>query len=262
MKYPDTIDPPGGDPCRTEGNSQRGSLLRSVKAAMEAVRRLPLICALALSLCGCSRLPELTPPSGALRTEATGFCLRPFPTRPWRAVHTIHISGPFGHESAVIGVTVVDPSSRSIRAVILSLEGITLFDASSRAEEITVHRAVPPMDREGFPEGLMHDVSLIFLVPQGILSQTGRNDEGRQVCRWREGPSGTTDLIFDGPDEWRILRYDNDHAVRRELEAEALPGEPLAVRIRFSCRGVAGYSLDLGLLGTESLTECEGLFSP
>jgi len=236
--------------------------LRSVKTRREAVCRLPLICALALSLCGCSRLPELTPPSGAPCTEATGFCLRPFPARPWRAVHTIHISGPFGHESSVVGVTVVDPASRSIRAVILSLEGVTLFDASSRAGEITVHRAVPPLDRKGFPEGLMHDVSLMFLVPRGTLTQTGRNDEGCLVCRWRDDPSGATDLIFARPDEWQILRYDNGHTLRRELEAAALPGEPLALRIRFSCRGVAGYSLDLGLLEAESLTEYEALFSP
>jgi len=237
------------------------SPVRSVNGSWKSVCRLTVILALGMSLCRCSRLPELTPLSLAPSTEATGFCLRPFPAGPWRAVHALHISGPFGNESSVVGVTVVDPGSRCIRAVILSLEGVTLFDASSRGGEIEVHRAVPPLNREGFPEGLLHDVSLTFLEPRGTLTQTGRNDEGLRVCRWGDDSTGTTDVILAGPDAWRILRYDQNHTLRREVEATALPGQPLAARIRLSCRGVAGYSLELRLLEVEPLTEGEALHS-
>jgi hypothetical protein len=236
--------------------------VRSVKSSREPVCRLPLILALALSLCGCSRLPELTPLSGAPYTETEWLCRRPFPANPWRAVHAIHISGPFGHESSVVGVTVVDPATRRIRAVILSLEGVTLFDASSRDGDITVYRAVPPLNRQGFPEGLMHDVSLIFLLPRGKFAQSGRNDSGCPVCRWMDPSSGATDVIFADQDDWRILQYDGGDTLRREVEAAGRPGEPLAGRIRLSCRGVAGYSLGLDLLEAEVLTKCDELFSP
>lgn len=215
-------------------------------------------------LSSCSRLPRLTPLTGMLHMESEEICREPFPTQPWRAVHSIHISGPFGIESSVIGVTVVDPASRRIRAVILSLEGMVLFDASCEEGVPTVYRAIPPLDRKGFPDGLLRDVSLIFLSPEGVSTQTGRDDKGRLVCRWQNIPTGTTtDVIVFRENRWQLLQYERDNDLKRKVEMQGVPGEePLTNEIHLSYHGLVGYSLDLSLLEAEFLTDYETLFSP
>jgi len=244
-------------------------MLREVRAARTA-RTSGIFgpCALAriallLLAAGCARLPALVPLSGVPRAEVETICLRPFPDRPWRAVHALHISGPLGHASSVLGVTVVDPSSRRIRAVILSLEGIVLFDASrDAAGGVTVHRAVPPLDRKGFPEGLMRDVALIFLAPATPPDEAGLDREGHPVCRWQDPGSGTADLVTLDPVSWRILTYAADRSLEREADLTAPEGGPLASRIRLVSHGFLGYSLDLSLIEVEFLDgDVERLFT-
>ncbi len=219
--------------------------------------------ALAGFLSGCARLPELTPVPGKPLAESERVCRRFFPETPWRSVHALHISGPFGQRSSVMGVTVVDPATRRIRAVILSVEGIVLFDASLEAGTTAVHRALPPLDRKGFPEGLMHDVGLMFLAPKGAPAETGRNPGGRFVCRWQNGAGAVTDLEGLGENHQRVLQYDPDGTLRRQVEMEGTPDSPLAHRILFSCHGLAGYDLDLTLIESGVLAgDPEALFSP
>jgi len=225
--------------------------------------RLLLLAAVAGLLAGCGRLPKLTPAPEIPCAESTEACLKFFPQKPWRAVHALHISGPFGQQSSVMGITVVDPVSRRMRAVILSVEGIVLFDASYDRGVPAVHRAIPPLDRKGFPEGLLHDVSLMFLAPEGAPDRAGIDDEGLPVCRWGNEGSGATDVVIAGQDRRRILQYGPDNTLQREADLEGRPGEALARTIRFSCRGLTGYGLDLTLVEWELLTGgIDSLFSP
>jgi hypothetical protein len=225
--------------------------------------RLLLLWVLTDLLFGCAGLPKLTPAPGESSIEWETVCLRFFPQSPWRAVHALHISGPFGQRSSVMGVTVVDPTTRRIRAVILSVEGIVLFDASREAGTTTVHRAVPSLDHKGFPEGLMHDVDLMFLAPEGGPAETGQNSEGNPVCRWRSESGTTTDVAGTGETNQRILQYDPDNTLRREVEMEGETGAFLAGRARLSFHGLVGYGLDLNLIEFEALAgDPEALFSP
>jgi hypothetical protein len=229
---------------------------------MNTCRRASLLIAVTALVCGCARLPKLVPLTGVSRAETEKSCLRPFPDRPWRAVHALYISGPFGHKSSVMGVTIVDPTSGRIRAVILSLEGMVLFDASRKTDVVSVHRALPPLDREGFPEGLIHDVSMMFLAPEGTPDETGLDEERHPVCRWRDESTGILDVVAIGEGRWRILQYGGDRGLEREVDMVAKMGESLAREIRFVCHGMAGYTLDLTLIQAEFLSGgCEALFT-
>jgi len=200
---------------------------------------------LLLAACGCARLPALTPVTDVAAADAEAICGRPFPLQPWRAVHTLQVSGPLGYESALLGVTLVDPPARRIRAVIVSLEGLVLFDATGRNGTVEVHRALPPLDRKGFPEGLMHDVQLLFLSPEGSPSVFGVDDQDRVVCRWEDEADGTTDLTTDEVGSWELLEYGPDRRLRRT--AQMTPGMqgPLAAEIRLTGHGLLKYTLDL-----------------
>jgi len=212
-----------------------------------------LLVPLLLLACGCARLPAITPVGGSTPENAEAICRRPFPDRPWRAVHALQISGPMDHDSALLGVTLVDPSARRIRAVVLSLEGLVLFDATGQAGTVQVHRALPPMDRKGFPEGLMRDVELLFLPPRGALSPLGQDGQDQLVCRWTDEASGTTDLVFEELGRWDLLAYGADHRLQRT--ARMVPGMqgPLAAEIQLTGHGLLEYTLDLTLLEAQFL---------
>ncbi len=257
----DPVQKTGPVPVPLKHSTERVSLVLSSGIGIKTFRRAFLLIAAAALVCGCASLPELIPVTGVSRAEMEKICRRPFPDRPWRAVHALHISGPFGHQSSVMGVTIVDPTSRRIRAVILSLEGLVLFDASSGEGTVNVRRAVPPLDRKGFPEGLLHDVSLMCLAPEGSPAETGLDQEGHPVCRWRDESSGTTELVTVDVGNWRIRQYESDRDLKREVVLTAERGAPLPGEIRFVCHGLAGYSLDLTLIEAEFLSgEYETLF--
>ena len=202
----------------------------------------------------CARLPDLVPAADMAPLQAAGLCRGPFPTQPWRAVHALHLSGPFGQRQSVMGVTVVDPHTQRIRAVVLSLEGFVLFDASRCGDPVSVLRALPPLDREGFPEGLLRDVSFLFLAPHGPPTHTGRDSAGDFVCRWRDEPEGTLDLVNTPDGGWRILQYDTRSRLRRTAEIPAAPEESLPENARLAYHGIIPYAMDLTLVDAEFLT--------
>jgi len=118
------------------------------------------------------------------------------------------------------------------------------------------------LDRKGFPEGLLHDVGLMFLAPEGACVQSGTDREGHLVCRWENGSAGTTDVAVVGTGEWRILEYDGLNALERDVRMRGTPGAPLAQQIHFTRKGLMGYTLDLTLVEAEFLEQCDPLFSP
>ena len=211
----------------------------------------------------CGRyLPKLILLSGEECTETQEMCRKPFPVKPWRAIHAIHITGPFGRKSSVLGVTVVIPATRSIRAVIMSVEGMVLFDASYGGDGTTIHRSIPPLDRGGFSEGLLRDVSLMFMAPEGAWIQIGRTEDRHLVCRWKDDQGRTTDVVFPDDGTWRILRYDRDDSLIRKVNMTGWTGNLLAERVELVAYGIGGYTLDLRLVEAEPLTDYESSFLP
>ncbi len=209
-------------------------------------------------LSSCAGLPAIRPvPAGPERDSLRGRCEAAFARRAFRAVHVIEASLPMGNESSLVGVTLADPSRLRFRSVLLSVEGLTLFDATSTPEGFVVHRAVPPLDDEGFGRGLVSDVALALLPPSGEIVQAGRLEDGSPICRYRDAGTRVMDVIFPREGSPRILcHYDASGRLQRRVEFDPAGG------IVLTAPGAVGYTLRLRLIQTEEVTPDEDLFRP
>ena len=197
----------------------------------------------------CAHLPLLSPlPAEDAHGIATR-CRQAFPAQPWRATHTIFASLPFGQNGAVVGVTAV--GSGGLHAVLLSPEGICLFDASqaSGASDLIVHRAVPPFDRPGFATSLISDVGHAYLPPAGEPTAIGTYATGETVCRWSQAGE-TTDVVLraDGP---RAVRTYREVRLTREIDLLGTAADGFFPAVHLLVPGISGYQLDMSLVDHE-----------
>jgi hypothetical protein len=202
-----------------------------------------------LLVASCAHLPPLTPVDANLAQRVTERCRRAFPTQPWRATHTIFATLPFGQNSEFIGVTAT--GVEGLRAILLSPEGLRLFDGVQRAAGgLRVQRAVPPFDRPDFAASLMADVGSAFLSPAGAPMAIGAYASGETVCRWSPLGGETTDVALGEGGPRAIRTYRATHATREIL----LVGEgsggffPLVV---LRVPGPGGYELEMKLVDRE-----------
>ena len=164
----------------------------------------------------------------------------------------------------MVGASLVDPPAARLRAVLMSVEGLTLFDATAAGADLTVHRAVPPLDDPDFGAGLVADVALALLAPQGPGPLPGRLPDGRAACRHLRADGAVLDLLPAAAAEpARVDRYAvNEDLIRRVVFEDPGGALGLAGRIRLTAPGVVGYRLELTLLEAEPVTPSEELFSP
>lgn len=129
---------------------------------------LTLLLAFIFVTAACSRLPELKPAAGDFKAGAPQKCRAIFPQGKWQITHAIEAAYPGGGETLLMGVTVIDASPRTIAAALMTVEGVVLLQASLD-KTLTVQRALPPFDREGFAAGLLADIRLMFMEPDAGL---------------------------------------------------------------------------------------------
>lgn len=199
---------------------------------------------------GCVPLAKTAISPGSL--EELQGCLALFPSGPWESVHRIEASFLGGASSTLLGITRGEPAAQRILSILLSPEGFTLFDGEFRAGEITVHRAVPPFDSPAFAKGLMEDVTLIFLAPQRRPTNWGQASDGSRVCRW-EGPQGYRTEGWESPDQGRrIIRWDDQGKVIREVSLKGPLVQGLAAEIELRVFKPVFYKLKMTLLQSGS----------
>jgi hypothetical protein len=206
----------------------------------------PAVVALLLVGTSCASRPPLVALPPDAQASAAARCQQAFPRQPWRATHTLVASLPTGLASGLIGV--LSAGSDGLRAVLLSPEGIRLFDGVQRhggSGGLTILRAVPPLDHSDFAPTLMADVGAAFLPPAG-LPAVGTNAAGATVCRFgRSGPDATeVELGRDGP--VRIRSYRNAQVVR-EIALSGSPDRGFFPHLRLVAP-LAGYTLDITLV--------------
>jgi hypothetical protein len=182
-----------------------------------------------------------------------------FPTGTWRFVHSIEATLPGGRRTVLIGVTEVSSRQRRLHCVLMSIEGLVLFDARGDGT-IRVERAIAPFDSKKFAQGLMADVALMLLAPPGAPVATGTLKTGEPVCRYRKLESGgkvlTTDVIREGKECWVLNQYEGGR-LRRSLRAQGRGGvtggaaEGVPEKWRLTAYGPGGYCLYLKLLEAE-----------
>jgi hypothetical protein len=137
---------------------------------------------------GCLPMPETALLPGA--PEELQRCFALFPSGPWECVHKIEAVIQEGMPFVLLGITKGDPADRKLHTALLTPEGFILFEAEQLEDTISVLKAVAPFDSAAFARGLMEDVSLLFLPPQGGPSKWGRSADGAILCQW-ESPDGS-----------------------------------------------------------------------
>lgn len=230
--------------------------------------RQPLLFALlvALVVTSCAQgkkelLPPLVPApdtAGALQG-----CRTLFPPGRWQFVHTIAFHMANGTNGTVLGVLVLQ--GREIQCALMTVEGLTLFEArAAGAEEPEVLRALPPFDNRAFAAGLMRDVRTLFQPPPGV-ARAGTLAEGTPVCRFT-AENTVTDIRPQEDGCWQMDIYDQPTdepgdsrpAPRKTRTIHARSCSPagaatLPHALELTAFGPTGYTLNLRLISAEPL---------
>ena len=179
----------------------------------------------ALLLCACASAQRpIVHPSGP---EHRQRCSLPFPVAPVRCINAIEAQLPDGKKMTLIGITVSDPGERAVRAAIMTIEGLLLFDAATCNDVITLYRALPPFDGPEFRSALLRDVQFLLLAPACEPQQCGILDNGASICRYGLAGGMAIDVIVAPDNSWELQEYKNGSgAIRTAKGAAAAGGRP------------------------------------
>jgi hypothetical protein len=225
------------------------------------MRSVYLLLMILFTAISCAGLPGPVPIERPLSLDVDdNRCKIPFPDRAGQFVHSIRAAMPGGHEAVMIGVTAVFPETGTIECVMMTIEGLVLFDARYDGR-MTIHRAMPPFDSMDFARGLIEDIQLIFFPPDGPLIASGIADDGAFVCRYRTDRDRTIDIVLQEDHLWEIRQYDSDSRLIRSLKTD--PGrrgpaerqDPIPARLKLTAFGPSEYALTLDLIEVRELRE-------
>ena len=208
----------------------------------------------------CAGSPELVPIRQPLLPDGERRCMIPFPDRDRQLVHSIQASMPGGQEAVVIGVTSISPKTGAVACVMMTVEGLVLFDAQYDGRMV-IHRALPPFDSMAFARGLMDDIHLIFFPPKGPLVASGMSEAGAWVCRYRTEKGAMADIVIHKDHSWEIRQYNHDLRLIRSVATD--PAGPkaggreaaLPVRLKLAAFGPSEYALTLDLIEVRDVGE-------
>lgn len=211
----------------------------------------------------CSGLPRLNPVDPSLLPVIRNKCTTHFPKGNWRFVHSIETTMPNGQKSLVIGVSLIFPAIKTIQSVIMTVEGLVIFDAHHDQNGLTIHRAIPPFDSKKFARGLMKDVELMFFEPDGRLIEVGAQNGDIDVCRYRDrNQTGSiVDVVVRDNHSWSIRQYSENNSLMRRIDTYTCkvskndypPSVPCQMEL--TAHGAVPYTLYMKLLEAEPLNE-------
>jgi hypothetical protein len=208
---------------------------------------------LAAMLLSCGGPPVVTPAAPEAREDLLERCLGVFPSPDFRVVHSIAADLPGGATGVFLGVAATSGGGRTFRGNLLSLEGMVLVDVEWSPDGLIVHRALPPLDVEGFAAGMAADMRLLLLAPEGAPRDVGTDGEGRTECRW-VGQDGTMqDVTFGENGEWASTTWDAAGRALRQVRASGRTSDGFASRMELTARGEQAYSLVLELVEVQAV---------
>lgn len=213
-----------------------------------------LLSAAALALISCSGLPPIRPAAPGDADGQLRQCLRIFPAEKQRLIHAIEASMEGGARTTQLGVVIVDPAGGSIHSVLMTLEGLVLFDAEDNGG-IRINRAVPPFDTMIFAEKMMNDIRLVFLRPPGQMLASGAVPDGSPVCRFRTERGMTLDIMLRGETMQEMRLYTEQNELVRKVMAYGLDEKGTPGRIDLTAYGFREYSLQMKLVTAEAVTD-------
>ena len=218
----------------------------------------PFVLLLLLASCsGRQHLPALTGLAAGDATQSGQFlqrCGQVFPRGDWQFVHSIEFNRDGRGGGSLIGVTTM--RGKTLHCVLMTVEGLVLFEAELDQEELETRRAIPPFDNPEFARGLMRDVQTIFLPPPGQQAETGRLEGCDIVCRYPTDNGQITDVIVAGNGGFQINVYGADLSCSRAVVAGAITPEAAAMipeTLELTAFDGGSYTLKMTLISADKL---------
>jgi hypothetical protein len=168
-------------------------------------------------------------------------------------VHTIAAELPGQQTRTVIGISVVFPARRSVQAVLMTIEGLVLFNAVYTTQALDVRRALPPFDSPAFALGLMQDVQLLFLSPAAASAESGRLASDGPGCRFERKDGRIVDVVPAADGGWQLFLYEG-RRLQRQVQAEVCregPNAGIPCRLELTAHGRLSYHLKMALIEAE-----------
>jgi hypothetical protein len=215
-------------------------------------RIFPLIL-ITIFLASCQSLPVIHAPAPPADGKISA-CPSPFLKERYRLIHAIEIRMAGDTQAAIIGVTLADPSTRSLSCAIMTAEGIVLFEAGEDAGLLKVNRALPPFDSADFAQKMINDIKLIFFAPAGKIVEKGYLPGGAAVCRWREKNGSWIDVLSNQPKGIEIKRYSSCGSLKRHVKFEKTD-ENIYQNIELIANELYSYSLFMTLIEAQPAKE-------
>jgi len=215
---------------------------------------------LGLILVSCAALPKIQSSRSSLSDGDDIRCELPFVKNRWQFVHSIKAVLPNGQRQSMIGTIIVTPETQTIQGVLMSIEGIVLLDVLYD-QTLIVNRAIPPFDQPEIYQGLIDDIRLLFLKPDGNRIACGQAGEGAAICRYRKQDGMTVDVTVGLDGKWKIDQYSRNDRLERTVRADFFrnpdlgkSGEGIPARLELTAHGFLGYKLSLDLIEAVPLT--------
>jgi len=213
---------------------------------------------MALTLGACAHLPEIHTVEDSTTAGRIAACGAIFPHGKWQFVHATEILPPVGSKQTVLGIVQLSSEQRTFHCVLMTIEGLVLFEADFDGA-VTIQRALSPLDKPGMAEGIVQDISLLFLAPSRPCIAAGLSKDAAWICRYPNADQGQEDVVLQPDGVWEIRRYDQHHRLMRTIAPmanENLPVDGLPPsHVVLKAYGLVGYELRMSLIEAVPLEE-------
>lgn len=177
-------------------------------------------------------------------------CPEIFPRGAWQLTHAVQFLPPDGSSQTLVGVLGLSAEQRRFRCVLMSIEGLVLFEAEYDGA-VAVRRAVAPFDRPGLAEGVVEDIRLMFLAPERPCAAASPPSAPTRACRYPRSDGGHEEISLGTDGMWNIRLYGRDGRLRRTvapLSRADLRPAGFPARMELKAEGLTGYRLVMRLL--------------
>ena len=210
------------------------------------MKRIALVIVLLLG--ACAHMPPIQPAGTDRQYRVEARCRSIYPVGRWQLVHTINVRLRRGYQAILTGVIILSTADSRVHCVLMTLEGFVLFEAVDNGE-VAVKRAFGPFDNSEFAKGVMRDIRLIFLAPEGEMQTAGKFAGGTEGCRYRTRDNRFIDVIGAVDGSWQIQQYEP----RRTVVVDAVDQRGLSPKLTLEAGGKASYTLVMTLIEAISL---------
>lgn len=205
-----------------------------------------------LIIISCKSLSGLPAIEKEINNELSGID-KIFLDEKYRLVHSIRTELPDKTISSLVGITLADPVSREIEAVLMTVEGLVVFEAKSGSGQVKIVRAVDQLNTDDFASALMEDISFIFFRPHCDIEFSGKLKDGSPVKRFIFKSKKIVDIVGRAESGVVVNMYDSSRNLIKTAVFSEMNNDGLPVSIELLAHGFFGYTMRLDLIEYERI---------